>query len=66
MRWKPLEDDGDALRLACAVPSLDLRWVIAASWKMYDTPAERCTYVRRKIVEFAAEMESLKEGDGHA
>lgn len=66
VKWKPLEDDGDALRLAVAVPSLDLRWVIAAAWQMHDSPVERNAYVRRKIVEAAAEMEAMKEGDGHA
>lgn len=56
VKWKPMEDDGDALRLAAAIPNLDLKWVIAAAWQAYDDQPARVAYVRRKIVEAAAEI----------
>jgi hypothetical protein len=55
VKWKPLDDDGDALRLAVAIPGLDLKWIIAAAWQAHDSQPERNAYVRRKIVEIAAD-----------
>lgn len=56
VNWKPLDDDGDALRLAVALPSLDLKWVIAQAWQASDCLVERRRYVRRSILSLAADI----------
>lgn len=54
--WHPLADDGDALRLAMAIPSLNLQWVIAEAYQAADTEALRLDYVRRAIFRVAVEF----------
>lgn len=54
--WTPLHDDGDALRLAVAMPALDLHWLVAKAWQACDNEDERRGYVRRAIVQAAAEI----------
>lgn len=54
--WRPLEDDGDALRLALSCPGLDLKWVITEAWQAADDEAERAAYVRRAITETLARI----------
>ncbi|WP_257806434.1 hypothetical protein [Burkholderia glumae] len=50
--WKPLNDDGDALRLAVSAPTIiDLQWIIAEAWQAHDGFDARIAYVRRAIVE---------------
>lgn len=56
--WRPLADDGDALRLAVAIPSLNLQWVIAEAYQAADTEAMRLDYVRRAIFRVAVEFGS--------
>jgi hypothetical protein len=52
--WKPLHDDGDALRLAVKMPELSLQWIIAEAWQALEDHLARCAYVRRAIVRAAA------------
>ncbi|AYN15487.1 hypothetical protein CHR29_10175 [Pseudomonas monteilii] len=54
--WNPLEDDGDAFRLALCRPGLDLTWVITEAWQASDDEAERAAYVRRAITETLARI----------
>ncbi|PEI10786.1 hypothetical protein CRM86_23895 [Pseudomonas putida] len=54
--WNPLEDDGDALRLALSRPGLDLTWVITEAWQASDDEAGRAAYVRRAITETLARI----------
>lgn len=55
-RWRPLTHSDDALALAVAIPSLDLKWIIAEAWQAYTDQPSRLAYVRRKIVDIAAEF----------
>ena len=57
--WRPLTDDGDALRLAVNIPGLNLQWIIAEAWQAHDDNASRMTYVRRAITQAAAEIGRL-------
>ncbi|HDS1723407.1 hypothetical protein NPS53_07390 [Pseudomonas putida] len=60
--WDPLNDDGDALRLALCRPGLDLTWVITEAWQAADDVAERAAYVRRAITETLARIgQAMKE-----
>lgn len=52
--WNPLEDDGQALRLAIALGVLDLQWVIAAALQAECTLVAQRAHVRRAIVKQAA------------
>lgn len=54
--WSPLDDDGAALRLAAAIPSLNLQWVIAEAYQAADTEVMRLDYVRRAIFRAAVEF----------
>lgn len=54
--WNPLAYDGDALRLAVSVPSVNLHWVLMEAWQTYYNEEDRRTYVRRAITIAAAEM----------
>ena len=57
--FDPLGDDGDALRLAVAVPNLDIKWIIAEAWQANETHADRCAHVRRAIVRAAGHMGNM-------
>lgn len=47
----PYHDDADALRLAVAIPWLNLKWVTAEAWQVEPLDSEaRQAYVRRAIV----------------
>lgn len=59
VNWKPMDDDGDAFRLAVALPSLDLKSVIADAWRATDDLVERRRFVRHAIVRFASEIGRL-------
>lgn len=54
--WNPLTDDGDALRLAVAVPTIDVSRFILEAWQAYPTQDGRMAYVRRAITRAAAEI----------
>ena len=54
--WMPYLDDGDALRLAVIIPSLNLQWIIAEAWQAHNDHESRRGYVRRAIVRAAAEI----------
>ena len=54
--WNPLEDDGQALRLAIALGVLDLQWVIASALQAECTLVAQRAYVRRAIVTAAAAL----------
>lgn len=54
--FNPLTDDGEALRLALAMPALDLHWLVAKAWQACDSEDERRGYVRRAIVQAVAEI----------
>lgn len=54
--WNPLNDDGDALRLAVAIPGLNMQWVIAGAWQYAESYSTRMKYVRLAIVQLAAEV----------
>lgn len=56
--WSPLYDDADSFRLAVAIPSLNLQWVIAEAYQAADTEAMRLDYVRRAIFRVAVEFGS--------
>ncbi len=55
-RWRPLTHSDDALALAVAVPSIDIKWVVQEAWQAHDDQPSRLAYVRRKIVTVVAEM----------
>jgi hypothetical protein len=55
-RWRPLTHSDDALALAVSVAGLDLKWLVQEAWQAYGDQASRLAYVRRKIVEIAAEI----------
>ena len=52
--WNPLEDDGQALRLAISLGFLDLQWVIASALQAECTLVAQRAHVRREIVKHAA------------
>jgi hypothetical protein len=52
--WNPLDDDGDALRLAISLGVLDLQWVIASALQAECTLVAQRAHVRRAIVKAAA------------
>lgn len=54
--WAPLDDDGDARRLAVRVPAVNLHWVLMEAWQAHDNEEDRRAYVRRVIVLAAAEF----------
>lgn len=54
--WSPLHDDGDALRLAALIPSLDLHWLVAKAWEACESQGDRLAHIRRGIVEAAAQI----------
>ena len=58
VRWNPLTDDGDALRLAVSIPGLNLQWIIAEAWQAHNDQPGRMAYVRRAIVRAAAAIGS--------
>lgn len=57
-QWCPLDDDGDALRLAADVPDLNISWVFEDAWRQFplaaDQQMQRREYIRRRIVSCAA------------
>lgn len=52
--WNPLEDDGDALRLAVRLPAINVSYIIMAA--LQQSELEPCAYVRREITKAAAEI----------
>lgn len=61
--WRPLADDGDALRLGARFPQIDLNSIIVEALLALDDEPGRMAYIRRAIVIAVAEIGAAMAGE---